>query len=1628
MTPITDAQSVLTLAIMSMDVYDRDPDPAHASALIAADLQGKQLGSATLEASQYDGSTLFGAAEYSWNGQTIIAYRGTVFSSIGTEAWDGYGVGAGSPYGEQATEAINFYQNVAKSLNPNLNSAYNTAGIVLTGHSLGGGLAGFIAALYGQQGVVFDNMPFELAASTAYNASTALGDTTLSSSIYGTLSPYPNILTGLSAYSVTGQVIGDGSPLNIAGDQSTVPTQINPYGAASGVQLHSMALLIALQWAQDNGDTTWESIGTPLLNAIVGSSSSSIATALGLGSDGSIPLTMIAYSALGYASPGAPASSYPFGVDAIQSLFTDADTLGYLAPQLPVALQNDPSLNALAEILVQHAGDLAAYAGAHNGVDESRADGSSVLGVMGNADPGTLTIDLSPDAWQQTNGGVIVGASDLATDVFGDLQGYVSSFVPTLTEIQVALVNGEDIDGTTAANREDGSPGGAMLIGLPGVGAITAGDGDNLIYGGETDSVGNGRNLIVDSGAGATFKLGAGADRVIDTAGDGTVDYSSVSAPLSVDLSSAPYSGVVDVQKSAASDELEGIENVTGSTGGDVLKGDVNANILVGNGANDAFEWSGGDDTFQENGSGFGTLDFSSAPQPVWAPGVLGGNGYTFDLSGGFVLGGDDANGKVIQDSLVNISGVIGSHYDDTFVVGAGNENIQGQLAANGTLDNTVVFDGARSQYEIKPDGTSAVFVQNLACGSEDTICNVGTFDFSDQIDNFAQLTAITGVAFASGGSEPVGASGSANSTPIGSIACTVANPDDTLTYALDPNDLSSQDFTLTSGGVLSLNPGVQVDEKTWLSRIGTLLNSGWNFVKGAVGEMAPNGSDVSAEVSPQQLLAGTPFEVTVDVNDLTTGSKTTQTLVIPATDAPPSGLAWASGSTPIVNDITSAGIPFGTLAVTDDDPSGWTFAPAAGSDPNFTIDPKTGVVAVAQSGSAGLDKGKDWVATISVVVTDVAGNQTTLSLPISVHHVDSAPTSFSVSTSPPNQVVVAGQVVATLTSATDPDPGDTAALKIVSVSDPSLVGRFAVDSTGKNIVVVGSNPLPAETINFGLAVVDSGGLQSPTQTTPIVVAASPLPLSLSLSNDTSGGAMVTNNDALKGTGEPGATVTFVDYGYQLSGSATIGSDGTFYFKPTDLLPDGPQDIVAYESDGVRSQTGSLAFTLDTTPPVVAINGSGGYVSSPSQTISGKVNDAYPQPVAIFDDGVQIASAFVQSDGSWSANLGLYHGVNDLVVQDTDMAGNVGRSVTDEIDVGSLNWSGGSTPTINEFPTVGSVVGTIAPNFGNSTTWRYSFTSETAGAYSLNGAFAINPSTGVVTVADGSMLDYNGLPPINLGVEITDSLGRTFDTNLTVNLSPYHAPPTGFGYTTSTLLTPAAGNVAGIAVVKLSGVNDVDQADGFRLMLVGDPTRGDFKVSSDGHSIVTSGAGPLPLGYISLQVNVVDGDGYRMATPETIVLKVTSSGQSQISMAAPATLSADGATSSADVVVGAGSDTITAAPTLAADNSVGVTQASTLTTPIGGDAIFDGGDWGNATTPRIHSSAATGDVFGSNSVRDEILRSQSAGGLDLAGGAAGRSASDIAQVGANVLNHPRFGDSLVDSASAGAVDHWKLAA
>lgn len=140
----------LMLAILSMDAYNQGYGKG-------IDHGKTKIGSATfLGESDVDEGTEgvnagFYAVSYDTDYGTVISYRGTDnpislanlnpwSDAQGGDIWNGYGSAAGSSNTNQAHLAAEFYQAVTETSD----SDPRTGAALLTGHSLGGGLAGFV--------------------------------------------------------------------------------------------------------------------------------------------------------------------------------------------------------------------------------------------------------------------------------------------------------------------------------------------------------------------------------------------------------------------------------------------------------------------------------------------------------------------------------------------------------------------------------------------------------------------------------------------------------------------------------------------------------------------------------------------------------------------------------------------------------------------------------------------------------------------------------------------------------------------------------------------------------------------------------------------------------------------------------------------------------------------------------------------------------------------------------------------------------------------------------------------------------------------------------------------------------------------------------------------------------------------------------------------------------------------------------------------------------------------------------------------------------------------------------------------------------------------------------------------
>lgn len=258
---------------------------------------------------------------------------------------------------------------------------------------------------------------------------------------------------------------------------------------------------------------------------------------------------------------------------------------------------------------------------------------------------------------------VIIGGSG-ADHIYGGAGSDFSSYQDSTAGVIVSLVTGlgsggyaqgdilDDIENLTGSLYADiliGNDEANILSGFSGNDTIKGGGGADTLYGD------NGDDTLIGGTGGDTLNGGSGID---------TASYAGSSAGVSVSLITDTASG-----GDATGDELNQIENLTGSNHNDNLIGNNADNVLVGNNGADMLKGWGGDDT------------------------LLGGNGSDtlFGMDGADMLNG--GSGHDVLD---------GGDGDDTMIGGTGNDSyyvdseldVVTELAGQG---NEVVYSSAYS-------------------------------------------------------------------------------------------------------------------------------------------------------------------------------------------------------------------------------------------------------------------------------------------------------------------------------------------------------------------------------------------------------------------------------------------------------------------------------------------------------------------------------------------------------------------------------------------------------------------------------------------------------------------------------------------------------------------------------------------------------------------------------------------------------------------------------------------------------------------------------------------------------------------------------------------------------------------
>jgi hypothetical protein len=495
-------------------------------------------------------------------GDKIISYRGTDilrrdFWSFGLAVGDPYNIGftnlLGNSYGDNIGLTVDFYRSVVGSGNE-----FTDGAATLTGHSLGGGLAGYVTALYGQKGYLVDNMTFNATVARTFNDASGSPDPNskegqLKALVYGDGAVVAADYQGLSASAVTGEFL---EALLQARRYQT--PRVNYIDSNAGfpsnpINLHSVALHTLLLWAIVKEETDWISAGPQLWSAYF---DQKVAISLGAditklvgenGDEGAVLNHMIAYSALDAEYDN---DAKPFGDTGIWSMFNDAGDLGAVLADAPTAffgqtIIRTPSILSplatkdakqfLADALVQYAGALALY----DREDGATADYDVRKGVL-ELGSDILTFDASKNLWKdalgQENKLVPLNLEAFRDAFFNQADPSLFNKIKKWTRIGsidelAALgwgVTNAGIFDRYHIRTKDSSNGDINLDARDYDTALTrgdaaqvdvyiAGEGDNSIVG--TD----GHDLIIGGGGGDSVDGGDGDDVVIGGDGDDTL-------------------------------------------------------------------------------------------------------------------------------------------------------------------------------------------------------------------------------------------------------------------------------------------------------------------------------------------------------------------------------------------------------------------------------------------------------------------------------------------------------------------------------------------------------------------------------------------------------------------------------------------------------------------------------------------------------------------------------------------------------------------------------------------------------------------------------------------------------------------------------------------------------------------------------------------------------------------------------------------------------------------------------------------------------------------------------------------------------------------------------------------------
>jgi VCBS repeat-containing protein len=658
----------------------------------------------------------------------------------------------------------------------------------------------------------------------------------------------------------------------------------------------------------------------------------------------------------------------------------------------------------------------------------------------------------------------------------------------------------------------------------------------------------------------------------------------------------------------------------------------------------------------------------------------------------------------------------------------------------------------------------------------------------------------------------------------------------------------------------------------------------------------------------------GHAYSITVQAND---GLQTTsQTFTIAVSDVAPSTPADSDPTANSVAEGAAAGTTVGVTASSNDinGPAVTYSLVGDTSGGGFTINATTGVVTVADPTKIDYES----AAGHAYTVTAQASDGTLMSAQsFSIAMTDVAPSTPVDSDATTNTVAEGaafGTTVGITASSTDINgpavtwslTGDTSgggftidpATGIVTVVDPTKIDYETSPGYAYSVTAQASDGTLSSSQTFSIAVSDVAPTQpidsDPTANavfegaavgTTVGVTASSTDVNgpavtYSLAGDTSNGGFTIDPTTGVVTVADPSKIDFESATGHAYTITTQASDGTLTSAQTfnvvaviDVAPSTPIDSDATantvaEGAAAGTTVGVTASSTDVNGPLVtysltADTSNGGFVIDPT---TGVITVADPTKIDFETSPGHAYSVTAQAtDGTLSSSQSFTIAVSDVAPgnwTDTDAGAN---TVVEDAANGT---------------TIGITANAVDPNGG--TVVHYSLVT---GGTAPTGAFAIDPLSGVITVANGALVDYESAPGHAYTIEVqgADDNGLSTTQAFTVDVtdlapsSPQNDNGPGDG---SVLEGAAAGTAVGIVA------QSTDPAGGTVTYSLSNDAGGLFTIDPDG-TVRVSVAGATGIDYESTAsaghkyVITVDASDGTLSSSQNFTIDVTDAAPSQ---------------------------------------------------------------------------------------------------------------------------------------------------